>query len=97
VAKLRAEEEHVDAAIRLLHKRRLKHLRAQRRGDLITLVSGDDADPFAHARVRRVGARRWRLEMPSNSRWQPTPFEAELDDIVATLVDAFGWTLAKID
>ncbi len=95
MAKLRAEEADADEVIRLLHKRRLRHLRAVRRGELITLVSGDD--PFAHARMRRVSAQQWRLEMPSHSRWQPTPFEAGLGDIVSTLVDAFGWTLAKLD
>lgn len=97
MAKLRAEEAHADEVVRLLHKRRLKHLRAVRRGELITLVSGADDDPFAHARMRRVSAQQWRLEMPSHTRWEPTPFEAGLGDIVATLVDAFGWTLAKLD
>jgi hypothetical protein len=95
--KLRAEETHADEVVRLLHKRKLKHLRAVRRGDLITLVSGDDDNPFSHARVRRVSSQLWRLEMPSHTRWQPTPFEGTLGDILSTLVEAFGWTVAKLD
>jgi hypothetical protein len=54
----------------------------QRRGELITFFSGNDDDPFAHARIRRVSAQQWWLEIPSHSRWQPTQFEASLGDIV---------------
>ena len=93
--KLRAEEAHADEVIRLLHKRRKKHLRAVRRGVVITLVSGEVDDPVAHARMRRVSEQYWRLEMPSHGRWQRTPVESKLGDLVSTLINVFGWTLAK--
>jgi len=60
------------------------------------LVSGDEDEPFAHARLRRVATQKWRLEMPSHTRWQPTPFSGSISTVLATLVDAFGWALDDI-
>jgi hypothetical protein len=100
VAKLNADEADVEAVTRCFGEREgLGHLRATKRADVITLVSGDIADPFAHARLRRVSTSHWQLEMPagSGSRWQATPFRGPLPDVLALLVDSFGWTLAAMD
>jgi hypothetical protein len=40
----------------------------------------------------------WRLDMATHTgRWQPTPFRALLDELVAMVVDSFPWTLTPIE
>lgn len=75
----------------------LAHLRARRRAALITIESGPEDDPVPHARLRRVSSNCWRLEMPTFSgRWEPTPFEGGLEDVLSMLVADFGWTLQRV-
>lgn len=75
----------------------LAHLRARRRAALVTIESGPDDDPVPHARLRRIRSNCWRLEMPTFSgRWEPTPFEGGLEDVLSMLVEDFGWTLQKV-
>lgn len=75
----------------------LAHLRARRRAALVTIESGPEDDPFPHARLRRIASNHWRLEMPTFSgRWETTPFQGSLDDVLALLVEDFGWTLQKV-
>lgn len=81
----------------LRERKRLKHLRVRRRGDVLTLESGPTADPHAHARLRKVSQSLWILEMPSHTRWEPTPFRERMEPLLAILVESFGWTLAPID
>lgn len=74
----------------------LAHLRVRRRAALLTLESGDPSDPLPHARLRRVAAKLWQLEMANHmGRWQPTPFHGPRDEIVEALIGNFGWTLAE--
>jgi hypothetical protein len=76
----------------------LAHLRTRRRADLVIIESGADEDPWPHARLRRVGVHRWRLEMAKHTgRWETTPFEAQRDELVRLLVETFGWTLAPLE
>ena len=76
----------------------LRHIRVRRRADLLILESGDQRDPIPHARLRRVSAQSWRLEMPTNAgRWDPTPFRDDLVSLLEMLSRDFAWTLARID
>jgi hypothetical protein len=44
------------------------------------------------------GLHRWRLEMATHTgRWEPTPFQAPREDILALLVEKFAWTLAPCE
>lgn len=62
-----------------------------------TLESGPVGDPFAHARLRRLSATLWTLEMPTRSgRWDPTGIRDTVDNVVAALAEQFGWTLEPI-
>jgi hypothetical protein len=75
----------------------LKHLRARRRGRVVTLESGPADDPVAHARFRRDTVHLWVLEMPARGgRWDPTPFRDTLEHLMALVEASFPWTLTPI-
>lgn len=63
---------------------------------MLTIESGPKKDAFAHARFRRETVHLFRLEMPSHSRWQPTPFRATLEELVPMLIESFPWALADV-
>ena len=87
--------EHFDAeelADDLL-ERGFDHLRVQRRGPLLTIQSGNKADPISHARLRRETVSLWRLEMPTSSGWQPTPYRETMDQHLARLTTDLAWAL----
>ncbi len=71
----------------------LAHLRVTNRGDLLTVVSGPQQNPVKHTRLRRVTVHYWQVEMPSHSRWEPTPFRGDLEEIVPAIVQNFPWML----
>lgn len=76
----------------------LNHLRVQRRGATLTLVSGAADDPVPHIRLVRQSATLWRVDMVTHSgRWQQTPFAGPLPDVVLSVAGAFGWALAPLD
>lgn len=75
----------------------LAHLRARKYGALLILESGPKDDAFQHARLRRVSAQYWTLEMPTHTgRWEPTPYRDSLTEILGMLVESFGWTLQPV-
>ena len=92
----RAEEAHVaDVRAFLDEHEGLEHLRARRRADLITLESGADDNPIAHARLRRIAVHLWTLECATHAgRWERTPFRGLLDEILDVLVSTFPWIVA---
>lgn len=72
----------------------MAHLTVRRRAALLTLTSGEPDQPLAHARLRRLAAKTWQLEIANHmGRWEPTPLCGSRDAIVETLVGDFGWTL----
>ena len=74
----------------------LAHLRVRRRAAVVTIESGVNDRPIAHARIRRQAAKIWQLEMANHmGRWQPTPFCGSRDELVEVLIGNFGWTLAE--
>lgn len=74
----------------------LAHLRVRRRAALVTIESGATDDPIPHARLRRLAAKVWQLEMANHmGRWEPTPFHGPRDALVEALVGNFGWTLVE--
>ena len=97
--KQRADEFELLVAEEFLEKSpKLRHIRVRRRADLLILESGNRRDPIAHARLRRISAQSWRLEMPRTAgRWAPTPFRDDLVALLETLSRDFAWTLARID
>jgi len=75
----------------------LDHIRVRKRGDLLTLESGPEAQCFPHARIRRVQRDLWILEMPSRSRWDPTPYtDSSPEPLLDLLRDTFAWMLKPL-
>lgn len=72
----------------------LAHLRVRRRAALLTIESGEPDDPLPHARLRRLAAKTWQLEIANHmGRWEPTPFRGARDALVEALIADFGWVL----
>ena len=98
MAKLIAERYDASSALHFLHGRGLTHLRVRHRGDLLTIESGGEADPIRHARLRHVTVHYWTLEVATHTgRWEPTPIRDTMDNVLAILVDSFGWTLTAVE
>lgn len=95
--KYNADEMDAGHALGFFEKHGIDHLRVRRRADLLTLESGPADDPFAHARLRRVAVSLWRLEMPEGRGWAATPVRGQIDAVLTTLVEEFGWTLEPLD
>ena len=92
--KFSADSDDATRVTDVLRERGFGHLRARQRADLVTIESGPAADPYAHARLRRVSVHLWRLEMATHSgHWEVTPFRAGLDEVLRLLADTFPWTL----
>jgi hypothetical protein len=93
--KFAAEDYHAEELADDLAQRGFKHLRVRRRGDTLTIESGDKRDPYTHARLRRDTVHLWVLEMPTDAgRWEPTPYRQPMDPMLELLVTQLGWALA---
>lgn len=74
----------------------LGHIRLRTWGKSIVLYSGQDPDRDEHARLTSASPRIWQLSLPKyNGGWERTPFAGGLDDVLAVLVDQFGFWLAE--
>ena len=74
----------------------LSHLRVVRRGDSLSLVSGQGDEEQKHARLTSLGRNVWGLSLPRHTgRWERTPFVGPLDEIVDTLVRDLGFYLTR--
>jgi hypothetical protein len=97
VPSLAAQPHHATQVERLLHRRGGAHLRARTRGPAVLVESGPSAAPVKHFRLRRDTVHLWRLDMATHSgRWEPTPFRAQIDQLVTAVIDDFPWTIASI-
>ena len=91
------EPHHAERVQRLLHERGAAHLRARKYGSAVIVESGPSDFPAKHFRIRRDTVHLWLLDMADHrGRWERTPFRAELDDLVKTVLDDFPWTLTPI-
>jgi hypothetical protein len=98
-APLRADDDDADDLREWIAAREgLDHLRVRRRADLLTLVSGDEADPVAHARFRRATVHLWTLECATHTgRFERTGFRDTLPRIFELLISTFPWVVAPIE
>jgi hypothetical protein len=76
----------------------LAHLRARKRGRVVTVESGPAGDPVPHVRFRRDTVHLWLLEMPDRGgRWEVTPHRDQLERLMGLVEQQFPWMLAAID
>lgn len=75
----------------------LTHLRARRRGRVVTVESGPKGDVVPHIRFRRDTVDLWFLEMPARGgKWQQTPFRDSIETLLDLVKAQFPWTLAEL-
>jgi hypothetical protein len=98
-AALRADDDDADDLREWIAAREgLEHLRVRRRADLLTLVSGDDADPIPHARFRRATVHLWTLECATHTgRFERTGFRDTLPRLFELLISTFPWVVAPVE
>ena len=78
----------------ILHQRGLGHLHVRVYGKHIIVHSGAAQDGENRARFTMLGPGRYRLDMADHrGRWEQTPFEGPLRDLLAQLIDQFGFVL----
>ena len=76
----------------------LGHLRARRRGRVVTLESGPANDVVRHVRFLRDTQRLWLLEFPTRGgRWDRTPYRDTIENLMALLETEFPWTIVPVD
>lgn len=75
----------------------LGHLRVKKRGDSLTIHSGEVSDPHAHARLTHLGGQQWGLSLPRHTgRWERTPFVGTMSEVIDTLTDDFSFYLEDL-
>ncbi len=93
----KAESHHADRVEELLHDRGASHVRVRTYGSGVIVESGPKADSVKHFRLRRDTVHLWLLDMATHrGTWERTPFRAQLDELVDTVVETFPWTLTPI-
>lgn len=76
----------------------LGHLRVKKRGDSLTIYSGEVSDSHLHARLTHLGRGHWGLSLPRHTgRWERTPFMGTMEEVVATLISDLGFYLEDLD
>jgi hypothetical protein len=98
-APLRADDDDADDLREWIAAREgLEHLRVRRRADLLTLVSGDEADSIPHARFRRATVHLWTLECATHTgRFECTGFRDTLPRLFELLISTFPWVVGPIE
>ena len=95
--KLAITDSDLSVAEDFLKQRKLKHLAAKKRADTVSLVAGPSDDPWPRARFRLVTKQRWTLDIADAAgRWEATPFQASLRELLALVADKFPWVLADL-
>lgn len=99
MAKFKAEESNANYISMILRNANgLRHLRTRHRADVVTIESGPEDDPVAHARVKRVGVHLWVLEIADHrGKWESAHVRDHIDAVLKALVHDFGWVLTQID
>ena len=92
--KLVADELDLESVEAFLDRHReLRHLRARKRTDTITIESGPKGDAIKHMRFRKVTRQWWTVEMATHMGWEPTPFRQPLLPLMEHLCSSFPWLL----
>ena len=93
--KPKAEPHHVESVERILHSAGAQHLRARKYGAAVIVESGPHDAPIKHLRVTRDTVHLWRLDFANHrEKWETTPFRGELKELLQTVIENFGWTIA---
>ena len=92
-----AESYHPDKVERFLRAQGFRHLKAHKRGAVVTVTSGPSRDPVKHFRVVRDTVHLWILEMADHrGRWERTPYRDTLENLLQAVVESFPWVLGPV-
>jgi len=70
----------------------LAHLHVKKRGDSLTIASGDP--PHNHARITALERNLWGLSLPRHTgSWERTPFTGTMEEVIGTLTTDFRFYL----
>ncbi|WP_437551935.1 hypothetical protein WME97_11425 [Sorangium sp. So ce367] len=98
MSKPHASPEHAASVRTYLEAQGLSHLRARKYGQLVIIESGPEADPIAHARLRRDTVHLWTLQFATHTgRWEKTGFRGLWQELLKLLTTAFPWTLPPLE
>ena len=98
--KLPYSKTPVDAALasveRYLGIQGLDHLKALTRGRHVVVYSVEPSgEKVPRIRFCALDHYQFRLDVTSHDRWEPTPYEGELDQLWDTVVKELSWLLAE--
>jgi len=89
---LERDKDHVENRLR---EKGLTHLKVTRRGVNIVIYS-DDEDGGKDNRCRFIFVKSglYVLNMANHAgKWEPTPFDGTLDELLEMVIEQFPWTL----
>ena len=79
---------------RTLHAKGFPHLRVRVHGPHRIIYTEDEDGPWNRARLTFLQGGLYQLSMADHrGRWEPTPFEGTLNDVLTTLVNDFAFML----
>ena len=98
--KLPYSKTQVDAALagveRHLRIQGFAHLKALTRGCHVVVYSEEpNGEKVPRIRFCALEHYQFRLDVSSHDRWDPTPYEGELDQLWDTVVKELSWLLAE--
>ena len=98
MAKYNAESSQASATERFLRQQGLDHIRVRKHGAVLNLESGPADAAIKHARLRRVSVNYWTLEMATHmGRWERTGLRDTRDNLLASLVRDYSWSLTPVE
>jgi hypothetical protein len=78
-----------------LHKKRLTYLNVAVRGKNIVIYSEYEGRKENRCRFTQIGGGQYMLGMADhNNRWEDTPFEGTIDELMDMVLEQFGWVLS---
>ena len=80
---------------RTLHAKGFPHLRVRVHGPHLIIYTQDEDGPWNRARLTSLPGGHYQLGMADRrGRWEPTPFEGTLNEVLPTLLSDFAFALA---
>ena len=76
----------------------LNHLKVTKRGENIIIYAEDKYGKSNRCRFIYIKANFYNLNMANHlGRWEPTPFQGALDELLEMVIEQFPWTLANYE
>jgi len=81
-----------------LQERELNHLKVTKRGVNIAIYSEDEKGKDNRCRFTYIRPGVFILNMANHTgRWEPTPFEGSIEELLKMVIEQFPWTITNYD